>query len=179
MRVNWDRGLSVTAIVISLVAAGGTVWQARIAEMARLDVLRLAEDRPVLHVSGVRLESPKPNRYALSLSLKNTGKGAAHSVRVQWGSWLQVPDAPGGGELNNSGYETVASFLGEGKEVAVGPLNALLYPAHDRVTLGILIRYYREDHKEYVLPLCYEYAVNTEDTESLRLIATNCEIGMN
>jgi hypothetical protein len=154
---NWDRFLSVTALVVSVVAAGGALWQARIAERARQDVLQLAKDRPVLHIIEAKLLTATPYHHALQIVLKNTGKAVANAVAIGVDKHTVVSDATHVSKelLSKEEQYGVTAVLNEGDQIQINPGGLGSYSKPDEITMSGTIYYTGEDGTVYRLPWCY------------------------
>jgi hypothetical protein len=164
---SWDRALSISALVISLVAAGGTVWQARIAEQARKDVLALAQDKPVIHIVGSSLQFiPKgeinsftSSLIGVSFTLKNEGRAPAKTVFLVTDRHTIVNMLTKNVQnlIVSPESTMVAQPLPDGKELDVSPLGFKKYSPDDNVRLSGVLDYLDENGSWSHLPWCYQF----------------------
>ena len=159
-RFNWDRLLSIMAIVISLIAAGSTIWQAQIADQARRDVIELAQDRPKLHVLNANVNwtpsAKNPNGYRrLALTVKNTGQAPAHNVWMEYERTVQDDDSKVPPQkVHKPISQTGMMAIDEQQEVLFHPEN---FEKPVAVEISGTIYYSREDGRVYQTPICYTF----------------------
>jgi hypothetical protein len=162
-RINWDRTISIAALVISIIAAVGTVWQARIAEQARKDVLALAQDRPILHISDPSLRFlPFLNEphAVVQFFVKNSGRAAAKGIQLVTERHTVVSgNKPAQDLLSKPKEMSIGEFLAEGQEISASPLGVIKYSPNDSIRMSGRIFYQDEKGKVSQLPWCYEFIV--------------------
>jgi hypothetical protein len=171
---NWDRALSITALVVSFVAAGGTVWQARIAEQARKDVLELAEEKPVLHIVGSSAEaipflySPSLEKTwaGITLTIRNAGRAPAKPIVFITDRKIVVSEHQRLENLHNlmetPESKVITEPLLDGKEISTSPTEdeRKQYSLGDTVILSGRIRYSDEKTSSWWdLPWCYAMTI--------------------
>jgi hypothetical protein len=159
---NWDRVLSITAILISLVAAVGALWQARIAARARKDILELAPAKPVIRIVGVSLQyigGQKSAVAGITFTLRNAGKIPARKVLVNIDRHAVISEKQKIRNLMQTPESTVvADALLDGQEISTSPLGLKEYSFGDTVILSGAINYF-DDSSWSQLPWCYEFGV--------------------
>lgn len=179
-RLSWDRVLSVFALVTSVVAAAGTIWQAIEAKKTREDALRLGQERPPLHITGAHVQASRPFFNTLILDFRNDGLAPAIKISVEMKSGIlgrKVPksspdndtpdlvDRPFGADPG--GYFFVESIQwcdqsSEATDLPVGKetrfsLAERQYHSGDMITISGKLTYYSEDGRAYGQYLCYDF----------------------
>jgi hypothetical protein len=159
LRINWDRVLSIVALVIAIASAVASLWQARIAERTRLDVLKIAKD-PALHIVGIRQQVASLHHPLFTLVLKNNGKNPAHGVCKVLNYDVFGSDEKEKFSTNDNSCETVAETITEDMEVEV-PLGygPPLLQEGDKLRLRGKFIYRNDDSNLLILPFCYRYIV--------------------
>lgn len=169
---HWDRLLSITALCVSCIAAGGALWQAHVAEKTRLDVLQLAQDRPVLHIIDTNLSTGTAYHHSLRITVKNAGRADALNVQIQTKKATVTPDATRKAKeiLSEPAIGTTVARIHEGETVVLAPEGGYAYSAGDSVRMSGSIYYSGQDGKTISLPWCFMFGA-TDPAQSTSVIS--------
>jgi hypothetical protein len=174
------RLLTFTALIISVVSAFASLWQANvakqqaaIAEQARRDALDVAAARPKIHISSVNVAfrdhrppdffGHTPDEDALVLTLQNIGEVPANNVQVK----VAISEPRDGDNIDSAGSSgTTISLppIGSNGEARFGLGIAKYLPYAFNLHVFGTVRYSGEDGKPAApLPFCYLMPVEPPD----------------
>jgi hypothetical protein len=177
--INWDRVFSLTALVISIVTAGATVWQARIAQRA----LRISEEQPQLHIIDTSILTEGAHRHGLKLTIKNEGKLVAYTVvgfidKMSVQNRLRSNPHPGTTTVMERGpLHLIAGQLAPGQSDFQN-VEIRTYAHGDVPVTSGHFEYVDQVGNPFTLPWCYEFtAFDGQDKEDKLFVkegAINC-----